>query len=57
MYMTPFAYKDPSTGKTVQTFLLPYIAGNSGAIPENIKSAIQEKFKVGPEFFRYFSGQ
>lgn len=57
MYMTPFAYKDPATGQTVQTHLLPYIAGKSGAIPNNVKQAIQEKFNVGPEFFRYFSGQ
>lgn len=57
MYMTPFAIKDPTTGQTVQTYLLPYIAGKSGAIPDNVKKAIQERFKVGPEFFRYFSGQ
>jgi len=57
MYMTPFTYKDPSTGQTVQTYLLPYIAGKSGAIPDKVKQAIQEKYKVGPEFFRYFSGQ
>lgn len=57
MYMTPFAYKDPATGQTVQTYLLPYIAGKSGAIPNNVKQAIQEKFNIGPEFFRYFSGQ
>ena len=57
MYMTPFTYKDPSTGQTVQTYLLPYIAGKSGAIPDKVRQAIQEKYKVGPEFFRYFSGQ
>jgi hypothetical protein len=37
--------------------LLPFVAGKSGAIPDAVKTAIQNKFKVGPEFFRYFSGQ
>jgi hypothetical protein len=57
MYMTPFSYKDPSTGKAVQTYLLPFIAGKNGNIPDNMKQAIQDKFKVGPEIFNYFSGQ
>jgi len=57
MYITPFTYKDYSTGETVPTFLLPYLAGKSGSIPDNVRKAIQKKYKVGPEFFRYFSGQ